>query len=112
MQRKLKESAEKKSSYPRRPTSGLMKFPEQILIQVDRMILCRGPGRRGYVEITDWLKNQGYQTSKSAVGRYAKYLFAQGRTKESVLRRMGSGRLGRFYELIDELLDLFEQRQT
>lgn len=75
------------------------------------MLISVGPERRTYSEIAEWLKEEGYDTSKSAVGRYAKYLSTQGRTRESVLKRTGSGGTGRFYKLIHELLDLFERRQ-
>jgi len=96
---------------PRRFTGRLLKYPRYIVEQVDKMIISEGPDRRTYKEIVEWVKEQGYNTSESAVGRYAKYSLTQGRTKERVLKRTGSGRTGRFYKLINELLDLFERRQ-
>ena len=110
----MKAGNERPSSYrrPRRFTGRLLKYPKYIVEQVDKMIISEGPDRRTYKEIVEWVKEQGYNTSESAVGRYAKYLFTQGRTKESVLKRKGPGHTGRFYELINELLDLFERRQS
>ena len=111
----MKAGNEKQSSYrrPRRSTSRLLKYPKHVVEEVDKMLLSVGPGRSTYKEISEWLKEEGYDMSESAVGRYAKYLFTQGQTKESVSRRTGSssGRAGRFYKLINELLDLFERRQ-
>ena len=62
------------------------------------MLISVGPERRTYSEIAEWLKEEGYDTSKSAVGRYAKYLSTQGRTRESVLKRTGSGGTGREHD--------------
>jgi len=109
----VKTKNENTSAYrhPRRSTSRLLKYPKHIVEQIDKMLISAGPGRRTYREIAEWLKEEGYNTSESAVGRYAKYLLTQDRTRESVLKRTGSGRTGRFYKLINELLDLFERRQ-
>lgn len=87
----------------------MLKFPEQVLAQVDKMILSAGSERREYAEIAEWLKRQGYQTSKSAVARYGKFLLSQDRTKEHVKTRVGS-HPGRFYEVVRELLDLYESK--
>jgi len=59
-----------------RSKSRLLKLPRPVLKQVNDMLLGVGEDRRTYQEIADWLKEQGYNTSKSAVDRYAKYLFA------------------------------------
>ena len=110
----MKAGNERPSSYrrPRRFTGRLLKCPKYIVEKVDEMLISVGPERRTYREIAEWLNEEGYETSESAVGRYAKYLFSQGRTKESVVKRTGSSRTGRFYKLINELLDLFERRQS
>ena len=95
-----------KARNKRRPTSRLLKYPKHIVEQIDKMLISVGTERRTYREIAEWLKEEGYVTSESAVGRYAKYLF-----KGSILKKTGSGRTGRFYKLINELVDLFERRQ-
>lgn len=60
----------------RRSKSRLLKLPKETLNQVNEMLVDVGEGRRTYQEIADWVNEQGYQTSKSAVDRYAKYFFA------------------------------------
>ncbi len=59
-----------------RSRSRLLKLPAPIVRQVDRMLLGVGEERKTYQEVADWICAQGFQTSKSAVDRYAKYLFA------------------------------------
>ena len=59
-----------------RGKSSLLKLPKKILEQVNEMIVAVGEGRKTYEEISAWLTGQGYETSKSAVGRYAKYVTA------------------------------------
>lgn len=76
----MKNRNEKRSKFR------MLKLPEEVLAQVDKMILGVGPERRGYTEIAEWLKGQGYQTSKSAVARYAQYLFKQIRAGNIILK--------------------------
>lgn len=43
-------------------------LPEEIRLQVDEMIIDTS---NTYQEISDWVKEQGYEISKSSIGRYA-----------------------------------------
>lgn len=89
-------------------------FPEDIQIEVNRMILSRGDERKTYGAIVVWLRERGYQTSESAVGRYADHLEKMERekllSKKDLEQSRGRllGKQGRFYELMTEFLDLFE----
>jgi len=66
---------------PRRSTSRLLKLPKEILEQVNQMLVGVGEDRRTYQEIADWLNEQGFRASKSAIDRYAKYFFALEKVK-------------------------------
>lgn len=59
-----------------RSKSRLLKLPRPILEQVNQMLVDVGEGRKTYDEIVDWVKEQGYQTSRSAVSRYARWVMA------------------------------------
>jgi hypothetical protein len=51
-----------------RVTSKIDQLPNDIKIQIDEMIL---DASITYQEISEWLKSQGHNISRSAVGRYA-----------------------------------------
>ncbi len=51
-----------------RVTTSLDELPEEIKLQVDVKLVKT---KTSYQAISDWLKGQGYDISKSAVGRYA-----------------------------------------
>lgn len=52
--------------------SPLVQLPEDISKELDRRIRACGFGE--YEKHSEWLKNQGYEISKSAVHRYGKKL--------------------------------------
>lgn len=65
----------------RRSKSRLLKLPKEILEQINQMLVGVGEDRRTYQEIADWLNELGFQTSKSAIDRYAKYFYALEKVK-------------------------------
>lgn len=60
----------------RRRQSKLLKLPKKILRQVNDMLVEVGEERMIYEDIAAWLKKEGYDISKSAVGRYGKWFIA------------------------------------
>ncbi len=64
-----------------RSKSRILKLPRPVLEQVNRMLVEVGEGRRTYEEIAEWVKAQGYQTSRSAVQRYARWVMALEKVK-------------------------------
>jgi len=51
------------------PRSAILQLPDQVRAELDQKLIQRGFA--GYVELSDWLKAQGYEISKSAVHNYA-----------------------------------------
>lgn len=64
-----------------RSKSQLLKLPPEVLDRVNLMIVETGPERKSYEEIAAWVNDQGFQTSRSAVDRYAKYLIMMEKVK-------------------------------
>lgn len=64
-----------------RSKSHLLKLPDEIRDLVNEMILATGPERKTYEEIAAWVQGQGFQTSKSAIDRYAKWLISMEKVK-------------------------------
>jgi len=85
------------------------------------MIVDVGEERKTYQEIADWLKRLGFKTSKSAVGRYAKYLYSTGYYEEQIRERLRLDSPGneepyikkqRLCELLNQILDLFDFKDS
>jgi hypothetical protein len=64
-----------------RSKSSILKLPSHIVDRVNDMLVEVGEDRKTYEEIADWVKDQGYKTSKSALHRYAKWVSALERVK-------------------------------
>jgi len=64
-----------------RSKSRLLRLPKVILEQVNSMLIEVGEGRKTYEEIAAWVKDQGHQTSKSAIQRYARWVSALEKVK-------------------------------
>lgn len=57
-----------------RARSRILKLPQDIQREIDRMLLGVGPERKTYDEVVAWVKDRGYETSTSAISRYYRYL--------------------------------------
>ncbi|HUU39870.1 MAG TPA: phage protein Gp27 family protein [Desulfatiglandales bacterium] len=64
-----------------RSKSRILRLPRSILDQVNIMLIEVGEGRKTYEEIAGWVKEQGYQASKSAIQRYARWVSALEKVK-------------------------------
>jgi enamine deaminase RidA (YjgF/YER057c/UK114 family) len=64
-----------------RSKSRLVRLPKPILEQVNTMLMEVGEERKTYEEIAAWVKDQGYETSKSSIQRYARWVAALERIK-------------------------------
>lgn len=51
------------------PRSAILQLPDEVRAELDQKLIQRGFA--GYVELSEWLKSQGYEISKSAVHNYA-----------------------------------------
>lgn len=60
----------------RRNKSNILKLPEPIAREIDKMLLEVGGGRKTYEQIVSWVADQGWKTSTSALSRYFKYIQA------------------------------------
>jgi len=59
-----------------RSKSNILKLPEPIAREIDRMLIEVGEGRKTYEQIVEWAADQGCRTSTSALSRYFKYVQA------------------------------------
>lgn len=57
-----------KARTKKRVTSKVDELPEEIRLQVDRKLADTS---NTYQEISDWLKEEGFEVSKSSIGRYS-----------------------------------------
>lgn len=57
-----------KARTKKRVTSKVDELPEEIRLQVDRKLADTS---NTYQEISDWLKTEGFEVSKSSIGRYS-----------------------------------------
>jgi hypothetical protein len=64
-----------------RSKSRLLWLPRDILEQVNRMLVEVGEGRKTYEQIAEWVISKGFQTSKSAIHRYARWMNALEKVK-------------------------------
>lgn len=61
--------------------SGILKLPEAIVREIDRMLVEVGEERRTYDEIVGWVQAQGQEVSRSALSRYFKNVQALEKVK-------------------------------
>ena len=99
--------------------SRLLTFPKEILKKVNQMLIEEGEEQKTYQEIADWLKEQGYKTSKSAVGRYANHFYAQRYTekigivrKDQLTNKEPYSKKVRLYQLLAEIEALFDSKES
>lgn len=92
----------------RRSKSRLLRLPPRVLKKVNEMILAEGEGGKTYSEIAAWVKRQGFQTSESAVGRYALYLFGTTNTARIPGKAAITRKRKKLHRLLSEVVELFD----
>ncbi len=72
--------------------SSVAQLPTEVRTQLDQRLLASGFS--GYTDLTDWLQDQGYEISRSAVGRHAsKFKARMERLRETTAMAKEAGAL-------------------